>query len=92
MPLYTDPYLTERRLHEITPATTGTPRTYHYEEATPGRTVENRRDAETKTALSRLALGQLRIEAKLDELITEIRVHEPRTAYPHEPTEEDYFT
>ena len=49
----------------------------------------HRRDAETKTALSRLALGQLRIEAKLDELIAETRARELRTDYPHEATDTD---
>ena len=51
--------------------------------------AENRRDAETKTALSRLALGQLRIESKLDELIAETRARELRTDYPHEATDTD---
>ena len=51
--------------------------------------AENRRDAETKTALSRLALGQLRIESKLDELIAETRARELRTDYPHEDTDTD---
>ena len=49
----------------------------------------HRRDAETKTALSRLALGQLRIESKLDELLAETRAREPRTDYPHEDTDTD---
>ena len=64
--------------------------------APPGRAdldaiaeAENRRDAETKTALSRLALGQLRIESKLDELIAETRARELRTDYPHEATDTD---
>ena len=51
--------------------------------------AENRRDAEVKTALSRLALGQLRIESKLDELIAETRARELRTDYPHEDSERD---
>jgi len=51
--------------------------------------AENRRDAETKTALSRLALGQLRIESKIDELIAETRARELRTDYPHEATDTD---
>ena len=51
--------------------------------------AENRRDAETKTALSRLALGQLEILALLRELIAETRARELRTDYPHEPTDTD---
>ncbi len=51
--------------------------------------IENRRDAETKTALSRLALGQLEIKALLHELIAETRAHELRTDYPHEDTDTD---
>ena len=51
--------------------------------------AENRRDAEVKTALSRLALGQLRIESKLDELIAETRARELRTDYPHEDADTD---
>ena len=49
----------------------------------------HRRDAETKTALSRLALGQLEILALLRELIAETRARELRTDYPHEPTDTD---
>lgn len=49
----------------------------------------HRRDAETKTALSRLALGQLRIEGLLHELIAETRARELRTDYPHEDSERD---
>ena len=49
----------------------------------------HRRDAETKTALSRLALGQLRIEGLLRELIAETRARELRTDYPHEDSERD---
>ena len=49
----------------------------------------HRRDAEIKTALSRLALGQLRIEGLLRELIAETRARELRTAYPHEDTDTD---
>ena len=51
--------------------------------------AENRRDAEVKTALSRLALGQLRIEGLLHELIAETRARELRTDYPHEDSERD---
>ena len=51
--------------------------------------AENRRDAETKTALSRLALGQLRIEGLIRELIAETRARELRTDYPHEDSERD---
>ena len=51
--------------------------------------AENRRDAEVKTALSRLALALLRIEDKLDDLAAETRAREPRTDYPHEPTDTD---
>ena len=51
--------------------------------------AENRRDAETKTALSRLALGQLEILALLRELIAETRARELRTDYPHEDSERD---
>ena len=49
----------------------------------------HRRDAETKTALSRLALGQLRIEGLIRELIAETRARELRTDYPHEDSERD---
>jgi hypothetical protein len=51
--------------------------------------AENRRDAETKTALSRLALNDLEILALLRELIAETRARELRTDYPHEPTDTD---
>jgi hypothetical protein len=47
------------------------------------------RDAETKTALSRLALNDLEILALLRELIAETRARELRTDYPHEPTDTD---
>ena len=49
----------------------------------------HRRDAETKTALSRLALALLRIEDKLDDLAAETRAREPRTDYPHEDADTD---
>lgn len=49
----------------------------------------HRRDAETKTALSRLALNDLEILALLRELIAETRARELRTDYPHEPTDTD---
>ena len=49
----------------------------------------HRRDAETKTALSRLALALLRIEGKIDELIAETRARELRTDYPHEDADTD---
>ena len=49
----------------------------------------HRRDAETKTALSRRALGQLEILALLRELIAETRARELRTDYPHEDSERD---
>ena len=49
----------------------------------------HRRDAETKTALSRLALNDLEILALLHELIAETRARELRTDYPHEPTDTD---
>ena len=51
--------------------------------------AENRRDAEVKTALSRLALNDLEILALLRELIAETRARELRTDYPHEPTDTD---
>ena len=51
--------------------------------------AENRRDAEVKTALSRLALNDLEILALLHELIAETRARELRTDYPHEPTDTD---
>ena len=51
--------------------------------------AENRRDAETKTALSRLALNDLEILALLRELIAETRARELRTDYPHEDSERD---
>lgn len=51
--------------------------------------AENRRDAETKTALSRLALNDLEILALLRELIAETRARELRTDYPHEDTDTD---
>jgi len=51
--------------------------------------AENRRDAEVKTALSRLALALLRIEDKLDDLTAETRARELRTDYPHEATDTD---
>ena len=49
----------------------------------------HRRDAETKTALSRLALNDLEILALLHELIAETRARELRTDYPHEATDTD---
>ena len=49
----------------------------------------HRRDAEIKTALSRLALNDLEILALLHELIAETRARELRTDYPHEPTDTD---
>ncbi len=49
----------------------------------------HRRDAEIKTALSRIALALLRIEGKIDDLAAETRAREPRTDYPHEPTDTD---
>lgn len=85
------------RLRAITPATTGSPLTYFYA-CEPGESRADldaitedthRRDAETKTALSRLALGQLEIKALLHELIAETRAREPRTDYPHEATDTD---
>jgi hypothetical protein len=51
--------------------------------------AENRRDAEVKTALSRLALNDLEILALLRELIAETRARELRTDYPHEATDTD---
>ena len=51
--------------------------------------AENRRDAEVKTALSRLALNDLEILALLRELLAETRARELRTDYPHEPTDTD---
>ena len=49
----------------------------------------HRRDAETKTALSRLALNDLEILALLHELIAETRARELRTDYPHEDADTD---
>ena len=49
----------------------------------------HRRDAETKTALSRLALNDLEILALLHELIAETRARELRTDYPHEDSDRD---
>ena len=51
--------------------------------------AENRRDAEVKTALSRLALNDLEILALLRELIAETRARELRTDYPHEDADTD---
>ena len=51
--------------------------------------AENRRDAEVKTALSRLALNDLEILALLRELLAETRARELRTDYPHEDSERD---
>ena len=49
----------------------------------------HRRDAETKTALSRLALNDLEILALLHELIAETRARELRIDYPHEDADTD---
>jgi len=47
------------------------------------------RDAEIKTALSRLALNDLEILALLRELIAETRARELRIDYPHEDADMD---
>ena len=49
----------------------------------------HRRDAEIKTALSRLALNDLEILALLHELIAETRARELRIDYPHEDADTD---